>query len=275
MSEPSKQPNSGILLPTFETLLLTIAGGIATVTLNRPSVLNALNASLFDDLERVFQFLAQDPETRAVVLTGAGGKAFAAGADLQEVAQIPDAAGGEKLALRGQAVFRLIETLPKPVIAAVEGFALGGGLELALSCTFRLASDAAKLGLPEIKLGLLPGYGGSQRLPRLVGRSAALKLLLTGDMISAAEALRLGLVDGVVSPADLLPRANDLATRIAGGPQLAISAILEAVREGSPLPLAEALALEARLFGQLFETADKREGVAAFLQKRVPHWTGQ
>ncbi len=274
-AQPSAQPDSGILLPAFETLLLAIAEGVATVTLNRPSVRNALNAQLFEDLERAFRFLAQDPATRAIVVTGAGEKAFAAGADIGDLAHVPDAAGGERLALRGQSVFRLIEMLPKPVIAALNGFALGGGLELALACTLRLASDTAKLGQPEIKLGLLPGYGGSQRLPRLVGRSAALKLLLTGEMIGAAEALRLGLVDEVLPLAELPARAQTLALLIAQGPQLAIAATLEAVRDGLTLPLEQALALEANLFGRLFDTTDTKEGVAAFEQKRAPRWIGE
>ena len=274
-SAPSAQPVSSVLLPTFDTLLLNIADCVATVTLSRPSVLNALNAQLFNDLERVFQFLAQDPGTRAVVITGAGEKAFAAGADIAELADIPDAAAGEKLSLRVQSVLRLLDTSSKPVVAAINGFALGGGLELALACTLRLAAETAKLGQPEVKLGLLPGYGGTQRLPRLIGRSAALKLLLTGEMITAGDALRLGLVDEVVPAADLADRTHALAARIANGPQLALAATLEAVREGMYLPLEEGLALEAHLFGKLFDTADKKEGVAAFLDKRPARWIGE
>jgi enoyl-CoA hydratase len=263
-----------VTLPTFETLLLTLDADIATVTLNRPAVLNALNAQLFNDLERAFTFLAQDPTVRAILLTGAGEKAFAAGADIAELAQT-DAALGEKLALRGQSVFALIESSTRPVIACINGFALGGGCELALACTLRLAADTARLGQPEVKLGLIPGYGGTQRLPRLVGQSAALKLILTGDIIPAAEALRIGLVDEVVPAADLLPRAQAIAAQIAAQAPLAIAASLEAVHQGLALPLNDALALEAAIFGRLSDSADKHEGVEAFLAKRKPHFHGR
>jgi enoyl-CoA hydratase len=226
--------------------------------LNRPAVLNALNTQLFDDLERAFNGIAQDPSVRAILVTGSGDKAFAAGADIAELAQLDRAATQQK-ALRGQSVFALIESCPRPVIACVNGFALGGGCELALACTLRVASDTAKLGQPEIKLGLIPGYGGTQRLPRLIGQSAALKLLLTGEIISAAEALRLGLVDEVVPAAELLPRAR----------------AIEAVHQGMALPLDQALKLEAEIFGRLSETADKKEGVEAFLTKRKPTFHGK
>ena len=263
------------VLPTYETVLLTIDGGgpVATVTLNRPDVLNALNAQLFHDLETVFTLLAANAAVRAIVITGAGPKAFAAGADIAELSKT-DAALGEQLALRGQAVFRRMETCGKPVIAAINGFALGGGCELAMACTLRIASEAARLGQPEIKLGLIPGYGGTQRLPRLVGRSAALKLILTGDIIAAAEALRIGLVDEVVPAADLLARAHALASSIAALAPLAITAAMEVVDAGEGLPLEQALALEAGAFGRLSNSADKHEGVAAFLQKRPATFTG-
>jgi enoyl-CoA hydratase len=175
----------------YETLLLVVEGRVATVTLNRPKVLNALNAAMFRELDECFAALAEDDAVRVVLLRGAGGKAFAAGADIGELAAV-DAGSGEALAERGQRVFRRIETMGKPVIACIDGFALGGGCELAMACTLRLASEAARLGQPEIKLGLVPGYGGTQRLPRLVGRGAALKMLLTGAMVDAAEALRIG-----------------------------------------------------------------------------------
>ena len=195
---------------TYETLLLEVNGPVATVTLNRPKVLHALNAQVFDELESVFRALAVDPAVRVILLTGSGEKAFAAGADINEIAAT-DATTGYAKSRRGQSVFRLIETCGKPVIALINGFALGGGCELAMACTMRLASETARLGQPEVKLGLIPGYGGTQRLPRLVGVPAALKLLLTGEMISAAEALRIGLVDEVVPPDQLIPRGEALA----------------------------------------------------------------
>ena len=263
------------VLPTYETLLLKIDGGgpVATVTLNRPDVLNALNAQLLHDLEAVFTLLTANAGVRAIVITGAGPKAFAAGADIAELAKT-DAASGEQLALRGQAIFRKLETCGKPVIAAINGFALGGGCELAMACTLRIASDAARLGQPEIKLGVIPGYGGTQRLPCLVGRSAALKLILTGEMIPAAEALRIGLVDEVVPAAGLLDRAQALASTLAALPPLALTAAMEAVDAGEGLPLEQALALESAAFGRLSGSADKHEGVAAFLEKRPAVFTG-
>ncbi len=263
-----------IILPTYETLLLALDGPVATVTLNRPQVLNALNAQVFNDLELVFTMLANDGSVRAVLLTGAGEKAFAAGADIRELAET-DAASGEALALRGQAVFEGIARCGKPVIACVNGFALGGGCELALACTLRIAADSARLGFPEVKLGLIPGYGGTQRLPRLVGSSAALRLILTGEPVVAEEALRIGLVDQVVAGGELLERARELALKLAALAPLALSAAIEAVREGADLPLGEALALEAKHFGRLSASADKHEGVHAFLAKRPANFTGK
>jgi len=262
-----------IVLPTFATLLFTLDGPIATVTLNRPQVLNALNAQLFTDLDELICELALDPTVRVILLTGSGEKAFAAGADIAELA-ITDKKSGEALALRGQGVFSRIETCPKPVIACINGFALGGGCELALACTLRIASETARLGQPEVKLGLIPGYGGTQRLPRLIGPSAALRLILTGEIIPAAEALRIGLVDEVVPAATLLDTARALALKIAAQAPLAVAASIEAVTQGTGLPLTQALALEARIFGRLSHTADKREGVTAFLEKRPPNFTG-
>ena len=265
---------SHIVLPTFETLLLAYDGPVATVTLNRPQVLNALNSQVFTDLERAISTLAADPTIRVILLTGAGEKAFAAGADIRELAGTDDASG-ERLALRGQGIFAHMETCGKPVIACVNGFALGGGCELALACTFRIASETARLGQPEVKLGLIPGYGGTQRLPRLVGPAAALRLILTADIIPAAEALRIGLVDEVVPADALLDTARALAHKIAAQAPLAVAASIEAVRLGADLPLGEALALEAQIFGRLSATADKHEGVAAFLEKRSPAFLGK
>ncbi|QHN04470.1 enoyl-CoA hydratase [Granulicella sp. WH15] len=259
---------------SFETLLYEITGPIATVTLNRPKVLHALNAQVFDELERAFTQLLDDPTVRVILLTGSGEKAFAAGADIAELAQT-DAAAGERLALQGQGVFRKIEQCGKPVIALVNGFALGGGCELALACTLRIASENARMGQPEVKLGLIPGYGGTQRLPRLVGRAAALQLLLTGEIIGAAEALRIGLVSEVVPAGELPARGLALAQAIVAMAPLAVAGCLEAVERGEELPLDEALAVEAEIFGRLSGTEDKREGTAAFLEKRAAAWVGR
>jgi enoyl-CoA hydratase len=257
-----------------ETLQLAVEQRVATVTLNRPKVLNALNSAMVRELGEAFAALATDDAVRVVLLRGAGGKAFAAGADIGELAHA-DAPTGRQMAESTQRVFRRIETLGKPVIACIDGFALGGGCELAMACTLRLASEAARLGQPEIKLGLIPGYGGSQRLPRLVGQGAALKMLLTGAMVDAAEALRIGLVDEVVPAEALTQRATELARLIAGMPPLAVAAVIEAVGRGADLPLDEALALEAAIFGRLCGTEDKREGTQAFLEKRNAVWVGR
>ncbi len=258
----------------YTTLLCTTDREVATVTLNRPKVLNALSAVVLDELEAVFNALAADPAVRVILLTGAGEKAFAAGADISELAAIPHD-DGEASALRGQAVLRRIETCGKPVIALVNGFALGGGCELVLACTLRIASENAKFGQPEVKIGILPGYGGSQRLPRLIGPSAALKMILTGAPIDAAEALRLGLADEVVPLDQLLARGDELARQILAVAPATVGASIEAVQKGADLPLEEALALEARLFGVMCRTEDKTEGTGAFLAKRAPVWTGR
>jgi len=268
----------GILTPEeampYETLLYSVEHHVATITLNRPKVLNALNARVFDELEDIFTDMDRNSAVRAILITGSGEKAFAAGADINELART-NGRTGEQMALRGQAVFSLIEDSGKPVIALINGFALGGGCELALACTMRLAASTAKLGQPEIKLGILPGYGGTQRLPRLIGTSRALRLLLTGDMISADEAYRIGLVDEVHPADQLLARGHALATQIADAAPLAIAGTLEAVRRGSHIHLHEGLRVEAEIFGQLCDTEDKAEGTAAFLAKRTPHWRGR
>jgi enoyl-CoA hydratase len=257
----------------YETLLIIIADQVATVTLNRPKVLNALNAAMLRELDELFAELALDDDVRVILIAGAGGKAFAAGADIAEFAEV-DPTSGEQLAGRAQRIFRRIETMGKPVIACIDGFALGGGCELAMACTLRLASPSARLGQPEIKLGIIPGYGGTQRLPRLVGRGAALKMILTGAIIDAAEAVRIGLADEMVPAEHLMERARELANLIASMPPLAVQAAMEAVGRGADLPLDEALALEATLFGQLWKTEDRREGIQAFLEKRHPVWVG-
>jgi enoyl-CoA hydratase len=259
---------------TYETLLCDVKDRVAMVTLNRPKVLNALNARVFDELEAVFLELKSDDAVRVILLTGAGEKAFAAGADINEIAAV-DQAEGERKARRGQGVLRLMETCGKPVIALVNGFALGGGCELAMACTMRVASETARLGQPEVKLGLVPGYGGTQRLPRLVGGPAALKLLLTGEMIEAAEALRIGLVDEVVPAERLLARGEEIAKAIVAMAPLAVAGCMEAVEAGGEVGLEDALEVEARIFGRLCGTADKAEGTRAFLEKRPAVWVGK
>jgi enoyl-CoA hydratase len=258
----------------YETLLCDVKEQVARVTLDRPQVLHALNSRVFNELEAVFMALAKDLEVRVILLTGSGQKAFAAGADINEIVET-DVATGEAKARRGQEVFRFIETCGKPVIACINGFALGGGCELAMACTMRLASETARLGQPEVKLGLVPGYGGTQRLPRLVGQSMALKLLLTGEMVDAAEALRIGLVDEVVPAERLMERAEALARTMVGMAPLAIAGCMEAVRWGGELGLEAALDVEAEIFGRLCGTEDKAEGTKAFLEKRAPVWVGR
>lgn len=257
-----------------ETLLCEVDNEIAAVTLNRPSVLNALSAQVFSELKSLFAKLAKDSAVRVILITGAGEKAFAAGADINELTTT-NRVTGSALSRRGSAVFRQIETCGKPVIALINGFALGGGCELALACTLRIASETAKLGQPEVKLGLIPGYGGTQRLPRLVGHSAALKLLLTGEMIGAQDALRIGLVDEVVPADRLLERGHELARSIVAMAPLAVAGCLEAVYKGADRSLDSALRVEAGIFGRLSATADKAEGTRAFLEKRPPVWTGR
>jgi enoyl-CoA hydratase len=259
---------------SFQNLLFEIREPLAIVTLNRPKVLNALNQATLAELEKAFTELAASESIRAILLTGAGEKAFAAGADIQELAQV-SAAEGQQLAARGQRIFDLIENCGKPVIACINGFALGGGCELAMACTLRIASETAKLGQPEVKLGLLPGYGGSQRLPRLIGKGAALKLLLTGEIVSAGEAHRVGLVDEIVPAAELLPRAEQLALAIAANAPLAVRHTIAAVHAGYDLPLRQALDLDASLFGLCCATEDKAEGTRAFLEKRLAVWKGR
>ena len=259
---------------TYETLLVSVEEGLARITLNRPDVHNALNARMFDELEHIFQQLASQEDTRVVLLTGFGKKAFAAGADIRELQNL-DVTAGEQKSLRGQAVFSLIESCNKPVIALINGFALGGGCELAMACTFRIAAETAKLGQPEVKLGLVPGYGGTQRLPRLVGQAAAWKLLLTGEAIDAAEALRIGLVDEVVPGDALVPRGEELARIIAANAPLAVRGCLQAVYEGSRRSFSDSLKREATIFGHLCGTEDKAIGIQAFLEKRSPTWTGR
>ena len=258
----------------LKTLLVQKKEGYAIVTINRPDKLNALNNLTITELYSVMKDLNADDSVRAVVLTGSGEKAFVAGADISEIKE-QDEITGELFALKGQRVFRYIEQMAKPVIAAINGYALGGGCELAMSCHMRICSTKAKFGQPEINLGLLPGYGGTQRLPRLIGRTDALYLFLTGEMIDANRAYDLGLVSEVVEPEQLLERAETLAKIISEKPPIAARYILKAVDEGLNMPIDAALNLEAELFGKICATEDMKEGTSAFLEKRKPQFKGR
>ena len=259
----------------FQNLTVTESDEIATVAVNRPKKLNALNRETVAELDAVFSRLASDDKVRAVIVTGEGEKAFVAGADIEELAR-ETSSTGHLTALRGQAVFRRIETLGKPVLAAINGYALGGGLELALSCHVRLATEGAKLGFPEVTLGAIPGYGGTQRLARIVGRGRALELILTGDPIDAAEAHRIGLVNRVVPKgSSLLEATAALARRMTRNAPLALRHALTAVDQGLEVDQEKGMLLEATLFGILCGTEDLREGMNAFLEKRPAHFRGK
>jgi enoyl-CoA hydratase len=258
----------------YENLLYEVKDQIARITFNRPSVLNALNFKTLDELSDCLEGARRDEAVRVVILTGAGEKAFVAGADINELArQTP--LDGKETALRGQRVFGQLETLGKPSIAAINGFALGGGCELALACTMRIASRNARLGQPEVKLGILPGYGASQRLARLCGKGIASELILTGDMIPAEEALRIGLVNRVTEAADLLATAESIARKIIANAPLAVKYSMEAIERGMEMPQQEGLFLEATLFGLCCATEDMREGTRAFLEKRPAKFQGR
>jgi len=258
----------------MECILFELEQGIATITLNRPNVLNALNQALLEELSACLDRVEHEAEIRAVVLTGAGEKAFVAGADIGELSKL-DAAQGQALAERGQQLFRRLENLGKPVLAAVNGFALGGGCELALACSFRLCSNNASFGLPEVSLGLIPGYGGTQRLPRLVGKGLAMEMILSGERIDSARALACGLVNHVCSPAELLPTARALAARILTRSPFAVRQAMRAIHSGLDMSLDQGLAVEANLFGLCCGSQDAAEGLAAFLEKRGAHFTGR
>jgi enoyl-CoA hydratase len=258
----------------YENLLYEKRDGIAFITFNRPKVLNALNRQTIEELHRVLLDARDDLSVRVLILTGAGEKAFVAGADIGELAQ-QTPVNGKEFSLYGQSIFHLLETIGKPSICAINGFALGGGCELALSCSFRLASKSAKLGQPEVKLGILPGYGGSQRLARLCGKGAAHELCLTGEMITAEEAQRIGLVNHVYEPEELLPAAESMAKKIIEKAPLAVKYCMEAIERGAEMPQEEGLFLEATLFGLCCATEDMREGTKAFLEKRSAKFQGK
>jgi enoyl-CoA hydratase len=249
-------------------------GSIAYVTVNRPKVLNALNTPTWSDLRKAFEYARDDAAVRGVILTGAGDKAFIAGADISELAQVA-AFEAEQSSRLGQEVLDLIENLGKPVIAAVNGFALGGGCETAMACTIRIAVESAKFGQPEVMLGLVPGGGGTQRLPRLVGKGRALQLILSGEMITAQEAYRIGLVNEVVPAAGLIQRAEDILMKIASNAPIAVKFALEAANKGMETSQSEGLLLEASYFGLCAGTEDKKEGTTAFLEKRTPQFRGR
>ena len=258
----------------YQTLLVDVADRICTVTINRPDKLNALNAQAKAELKDLFESITTDTAIDVVILTGAGEKAFVAGTDIGELTSL-NASSGRPFAAAGQSVFSRIEGVGKPVIAAVNGYALGGGCELALACHIRIASENARFGQPEVNLGVIPGYGGTQRLPRLVGEGRAMEMILSGEPIDAHEALRIGLVNRVVPPAELLPACCALASKIAGKGQAAVRLAIQAVHASQEMPLDEGLEMEAGLFGTACGTDDFSEGVRAFLEKRKPKFTGQ
>ena len=255
-------------------ILYQVADGIATVTVNRADVLNALSAQTIRELDHVLATAAADDAVRVLILTGAGEKSFVSGADIAELASV-DPTAGTRTAEFGQSAFRRLETMGKPSIAAINGYALGGGCELAMACTIRIASDNAKIGLPEVTLGVIPGYAGTQRLPRIVGRGMAMDLILTGRAIDAAEAQRIGLVSQVVPPADLMETARKTALRIIRNGPLAVRAAMQAVDHGLDVGFEHGARMEAKLFGLLCATSDMREGLSAFLEKRKADFKGK
>jgi enoyl-CoA hydratase len=259
---------------SLANVLYEKSNGIARVIINRPKVLNALNTPTWADLRTVFENARDDDRVRGIILTGAGDKAFIAGADISELAQA-GAFQAEESSRFGQAVLELIENLGKPVVAAINGFALGAGCETAMACTIRIAVENAKFGQPEVKLGLLPGGGGTQRLPRLVGKGRALQLILSGEMIDAQEAYRIGLVNEVVSAANLMARAETILKQISANAPIAIKFAIEATNKGLDTSQSEGFALEASYFGICAATDDKKEGTSAFLEKRVPQFHGR
>jgi enoyl-CoA hydratase len=258
----------------YETLLYEKRNGIGYVSINRPEKLNALNQKVMAELTGCFENIQADQEVRAVILTGAGEKSFVAGADVSELA-VQEPVEGQETSARGQRTLDLIENLGKPVIAAVNGYALGGGCELAMACTLRIASENARFGQPEVKLGIIPGYAGTQRLPRLVGKGRAMELILTGEPISAQEAYRIGLVNQVVASKDLMAAAETAARKIMTNGPLAVKLSMEAVNRGMEMTKEEGQFLEATLFGLCCTTTDMKEGTRAFLEKRPPTFVGK
>jgi enoyl-CoA hydratase len=259
---------------TMENVRTENRDGILIVTVDRPKVLNALNAQTVGEIEQVFDAARDDDSVRVVIVTGGGEKAFVAGADINELAKM-NPITGKQTSERGQEVFTKIERFPKPVIAAVNGFALGGGCELALACHIRIASEKAQIGLPEVTLGIIPGYGGTQRMARLLGKGKAFELVCSGERVPAAEAERIGLVNKVVPADQLMSAAEELARKIASRSPMAVRAAIEAINYGSDMPLEEGQLLEATLFGVLCASEDMKEGMAAFLEKRAAKFPGR
>ena len=259
---------------SYENVKVDTRDGILILTIDRPKVLNALNAATMEEIYRVFVMAREDVNVRSVIVTGGGEKAFVAGADINELAQKTPITGKDT-SERGQMILSFIERFPKPVIAAINGFALGGGCEIALACHIRIASEKAQIGLPEVTLGIIPGYGGTQRMARLLGKAKALELICTGDRIGAAEAEKIGLVNKVVAPDQLMPAAEEMAKKIMSRGPLAIRAAIEAVMSGSEMPFAEGQFLEATLFGLLCASEDTKEGMNAFLEKRPAQFKGK
>ena len=266
--------NSSEVSTSFENIKYEVTGSIGYITLNRPKVMNALNRRTIEELSAAFHAAKMDDTVKGVILTGTGERAFIAGADIAELSAIDGEQAGE-FSAKGQEVLVFIETLGKPVIAAVNGFALGGGCEAAMACTIRIAAENATFGQPEVKLGIIPGYGGTQRLPRLVGKGRALQLILTGDLIDAHEAYRIGLVNEVVPTTDLMSRCEAILKRICANAPLAIRYSIDAVNEGVDVDLSSGLKLEAKYFSLAAGTEDKKEGTSAFVQKRAPQFQGK
>jgi enoyl-CoA hydratase len=258
----------------LENIIYEVSAGIGYVTLNRPKVMNALNRSTIDELNIAFRAAKEDDRVKGIILTGAGEKAFIAGADIAELLAIDGERAGE-FSEKGQEVLSTIETLGKPVIAAVNGFALGGGCEAAMACTIRIAAENAKFGQPEVKLGIIPGFGGTQRLPRLIGKGRALQLILTGDLIDAHEAHRIGLVNEVVPMSDLISRCEAILNQIGANAPIAVRYSIDAVNKGVDRDLISGLNLEAEYFARAADTEDKKEGTSAFVQKRSPQFQGK
>jgi enoyl-CoA hydratase len=259
---------------SYENVRIDVRDQILFLTIDRPKVLNALNAATVEEIYRVFAAARDDDSVRAVIVTGGGEKAFVAGADINELA-VKTPITGKQTSERGQFILSFIERFPKPVIAAINGFALGGGCEIALACHIRIASEKAQIGLPEVSLGIIPGYGGTQRMARLLGKSKAIELICTGDRIGAAEAEKIGLVSKVVPPEQLMAAAEEMAKKMIARAPLAVRAALEAVMSGSEMPQAEGDFLEATLFGLLCSSEDQKEGMKAFLEKRPANFKGR
>lgn len=258
----------------YENIQITRDDGIGWITINRPDKLNALNQKTIRELNMAFAEMEENQSIRVVILTGSGEKAFVAGADIKELSELDEEQGREYV-MEGQELTKLIENMGKPVIAAVNGFALGGGTELALACHIRIASENARMGQPEVKLGLIPGFGGTQRLPRLVGKGAAMELILSGEVIDAAEALRIGLVNRVVKPNELMTTCQKIAGSIIANGPAAVAKAIKSINHGLDKPLPEALILEAELFGECCRTEDSKEGTKAFLEKRKADFKGK